>query len=94
MDCLQNLVSDCGSHADRTIRDVLCSTDVPDASEYLDIFDGIQFLFWHSVISIVTTLKLLWRYSLGLLNIQSYMNKLWNTFIIIWCCLGVAHTNY
>ena len=58
--------------------------DLPDINDYLGIFDGIQFLFQHSAISMVTMLKLLWRYSLGPLKIQSYMNKLWNMFNIIY----------
>ena len=51
---------------------------------YLGIFNGIQFLFRSSGISIVTTLKLLWRYGFGLRKIQSYMKKLWADFDVIY----------
>ena len=56
--------------------------DVPDASNYLGIFDGIKFLFRSSAISIVTTLKILWRYGLSLLKIQPYMKRMWKMSVV------------
>ena len=56
--------------------------DVPDASNYLGIFDGIQFLFQSSAISIVTTVKFLWRYGLDLLKIQPYMKRMWKMSVV------------
>ena len=55
---------------------------------YLGIFNGIQFLLRFYAkstgISIVTALKLLWRYGFGLRKIPSYMKKLWAGFDVIY----------
>ena len=56
--------------------------DVPDASNYLGIFDGVQFLFRSSAISIVTAVKFLWRYGLDLLKIQPYMKRMWKMSVV------------
>ena len=54
------------------------------ADEYLGIFNGVQFLFQSSVVSVLTTLKLLWRYGFGLRKIQSYMTELWKNMDAIY----------
>ena len=54
------------------------------ADEYLGIFNGIQFLFQSSAMSVMTTLKLLWRYGFGLRKIQSYMTELWKSMDAIY----------
>ena len=60
----------------------LKKAEIPD--EYLGIFNGIQFLFRSSFISILTTFELLWRYGFGLRKMQSYMKRLWNYFDAIY----------
>ena len=62
------------------------------ADEYLGIFNGMQLLFQSSAVSIVTTLKLLWRYGFGLRKIQSYLNKLWVNFDVIYDLQSKGHS--
>ena len=62
----------------------LRKAEVPDAYQYLGIFDGIQFLFQPSTILIGTVLKFLWRYGFGLWKVQLHVKRLMDDFDTIY----------
>jgi len=60
----------------------LKKAESPD--EYLGIFDGVQFLYRSSAFSLISTLKMLWRYGFGLRKLQSYLSRLLGQFSSIY----------